>query len=214
MAARAFPFRGTGVGLIPTLEEYLRAAGGTKLLFNFKSRDPAEADMLAKALKAAGRDPEAHGDGFYGGPEAGPVARIRKIYPRAWVFSKESAKACSKAYALQGWFGLTPGSCRGGTLIVPIDYQWAFAGWPNRAIARMEAVGARILMVGPQGEGDRPTGLDLPEQLGEVPSSFNGYLFIDDLWNIGPALHSSIDRRNGREIDLAEKALEARRAKR
>ena len=211
---KTFPFRGKGVGLVPSLEEYLKAAGPTKLLFNFKSRNPAEADMLAAALKAAGRDPQVTGDGFYGGPEAGPVARIREIYPRAWAFSQESAKACSTAYALQGWIGLTPGACRNGTLLVPLDYQWAFAGWPNRAIARMEAVGARVMVVGPQRDGDRPMGLDLPEQLGEIPSSFNGYVFVDDMWNIGPALHSSIDRRNGHEIELAEKAIERRRAKR
>jgi len=211
---KTFPFRGQGIGLIPSLEEFLKAAGKTKLLFNFKSRDPGEADMLAAALKAAGRDPQVTGDAFYGGPEAGPVARIREIYPRAWAFSKESAKACTTAYAWQGWLGLTPGACRNGTMIVPLDYQWAFAGWPNRAIARMEAAGARVMVVGPQGDGDRPMGLDLPEQLGEIPSSFNGYVFVDDMWNIGPALHSSIDRRNGREIELAEKALAARRAKR
>lgn len=210
---KTFPFRGKGVGMIPTLEAWLQAAGKRPLLFNFKSRDPAEADMLAAALKAAGRDPEELGDAFYGGPEQGPVARIRQLYPRAWVFSKESAKACTKAYAVQGWFGLTPEACRNGTLIIPLDYQWVFAGWPNRAIARMDAVGARIVVVGPQGDGDRPMGLDLPEQLGEVPASFNGYLFVDDMWNVAPALFPSIDRRRPIELEKAEAALERRRAR-
>jgi glycerophosphoryl diester phosphodiesterase len=211
---RTFPFRGHGVGMIPTLEEFLQEAGRKPLFFNFKSPDPAEADMLAAALAAAGRDPEALGDGFYGGLEQGPVARIREIFPDAWVFSRESATACSKAYALQGWFGLTPEACRNGTLIVPLDYQWAFAGWPNRTIARMEAVGARILMVGPQRAGDRPLGLDLPEQLGEVPASFNGHLWVDDLWTVAPALFPSLDRRTAEEQIRAERALERRRATR
>jgi glycerophosphoryl diester phosphodiesterase len=211
---RTFPFRGKGVGAIPTLEEYLREAGTRPLLFNFKSGDPAEADRLAAALKAAGRDVERIGDGFYGGPESGPVARIRQIYPRAWVFSKERAKACSKAYAIEGWFGVTPAACRNATLIVPLDYQWAIPGWPNRAIARMEAAGAHVLMVGPQrGEGN-PAGIDLPEQLGEVPASFNGYLFVDDIWNVAPALYPSLDRRTAAQQEAADKALARRRAER
>jgi glycerophosphoryl diester phosphodiesterase len=211
---RTFPFRGKGIGMIPTLAEYLREAGSKPLLFNFKSADPSEADRLAVALKAAGRDVEGIGDGFYGGPEAGPVARIRQIYPKAWVFSKERAKACSKAYAIEGWFGVTPAACRNGTLIVPLDYQWAFPGWPNRAIARMDAAGAHVLMVGPQrGEGN-PAGLDMPEQLGQVPASFNGYLFVDDIWNVAPALYPSLDRRTAEQQASAERGLARRRGMR
>jgi glycerophosphoryl diester phosphodiesterase len=208
---RTFPFRGKGVGMIPTLEQYLRVAGDKRLLFNFKSGDPAEADQLAAALKAAGRDAERIGDGFYGGPEAGPVARIRQIYPKAWTFSKDSAKACTKAYAVQGWLGLIPAACRNGTLVVPLDYQWAFPGWPDRAIARMESVGAHVLMVGPQRGGDSPMGIDLPEQLGEVPASFNGYLFVDDIWNVAPALYPSLDHRSPEQQEAADRGLARRR---
>jgi len=211
---KTYPFRGKGVGMIPTLEEYLQIAGSKPLLFNFKSRDPAEADELAAALKAAGRDPEAIGDGFYGGPEAGPVARMRRIYPRAWVFSTERAKACSKAYAIEGWLGVVPAACRNGTLLVPLDYQWLMPGWPNRTIARMEAAHARILMVGPQRGKGRPAGVDLPEQLGDVPDSFNGYLMVDDLWNVAPALYPSLDHRSPDQQDAADKALARRRAMR
>jgi glycerophosphoryl diester phosphodiesterase len=210
---KTFPFRGKGVGLIPTLEEFLQQAGSKPLLFNVKGGDPAEADRLAAALEAAGRDPEAAGDGFYGGPEAGPVARIRQLYPGAWVFSEERAKACTKAYAIEGWFGVTPAACRNGTLVVPLNRQWLFPGWPYRALARMAAVHAHVLMVGPQG-GERPMGIDLPEQLAEVPASFNGYLFVDDLWTVAPALYPSVDRRTPAQQEAADKALARRRAMR
>ncbi|MBD3730860.1 MAG: glycerophosphodiester phosphodiesterase [Sphingomonadales bacterium] len=210
---KSFPFRGRGVGAIPSLAEYLAANGNRALMFNFKSKDAKEADMLAAALKAAGRDPVARGDGFYGGKEAGPVARMRELYPQAWVFSGESVIACTKAYAIQGWFGITPEACRGGTMMIPLNRQFAFAGWPNRAIARLEAVGARIVVVGPQGTGG-PRGLDLPEQLGEVPSSFNGYVWVDDMWNLGPALHPSVERRSNADQVAAQDALERRRAAR
>lgn len=124
---KTFPFRGQGVGRIPELGEVLAAFPDTPLLFNFKSKDAAEADLLAAALKAAGRDPVARRDGFYAGNEAGPVTRIRALYPKAWTFSMEAAKACTKAYGWQGWMGLVPEICRGRTIVVPLNYQWAMA---------------------------------------------------------------------------------------
>lgn len=207
---KTYPFRGKGVGLIPELAEVLAAFPDTPLLFNFKSKDPAEADLLAAALHAAGRDPVARRDGFYGGPEAGPVARMRQIFPKAWVFSKDSIKACTKAYGWQGWLGIVPEVCRNGTIAIPLNYQWAFAGWPNRLIARMEAAGARVIVTGPLGE-DRPMGIDLPEQLGAVPASFNGYVWVDDMWSVGPALRPAYNKRNPVEEAELARALAARR---
>lgn len=208
---KTFPFRGKGVGLIPELSEVLAAFPDKALLFNFKSKDPAEADLLVAALKAAGRDSVKLGDGFYGSAEDGPVARMRDLLPQGWVFSKDSVKACTKAYALQGWLGLTPDACRGGTLMIPLNYQFAYAGWPNRLIQRMEAVGARVIVIGPQDDADRPMGLDLPEQLGEVPASFNGYVWVDDIYTVGPALRPAYNKRNPvAEAELAAE-LERRR---
>lgn len=207
---KTFPFRGRGVGLIPELGEVLAAFPDKPLLFNFKSKDAAEADLLVAALKAAGRDPVARGDGFYGGEEAGPVARIRQLLPGAWVFSKDSAKACTKAYALQGWLALTPSACRNGTLIVPLNRQWMFAGWPNKVTQRMDAVGARIILVAPQ-DGPGGMGLDLPEQVRDVPAGYTGYLWVEDIWSVGPAVRSGFNKRNPREEAELQAALERRR---
>lgn len=206
---RTFPFRGLGTGMIPGIEAYVAQAAEKPLMYNFKSKNPAEADLLAAALKAAGRDVEGIGDAYYGHPAV--VARMKTHFPKAWGWSKEAAKACTTAYLWQGWLGLTPEACRDGTLIVPINRQWAFAGWPNRAIARMEAVGARIIVVGAHGEESAPMGLDLPEQLGEVPNSFNGWVWVDDMWSIGPALRPAYNKRRPPEDEALERALDARR---
>ena len=58
-----------------------------------------------------------------------------------------------------------------------------------------------------------PAGPLLPEQLGEIPSTFNGYLWVEDIWTIGPALRPGRDRRNPAEIVAAEAGLERRRAR-
>ena len=206
---KSFPFRGQQKGTIPTLEEVLEALPSTPIIFNFKSRNPREADLLAAALKAARRDVEGRRDAFYGA--AGPVERIKAHFPKAWAWSpKERAKACTKDYVLYGWTSIIPESCRNGTLIVPLNYQWAFWGWPNRTIQRMDKVGARVLIVGPYGE-DGHMGLTLPEQLGEIPSSFKGYVWVDDIWTVGPALRPNRDIRTKAQQDAAEAGLKRRR---
>ena len=208
---KTFPFRGKGVGAMPALEEALAALPRTPILFNFKSKDPAEADLLARLLRASGRDVERIGDGFYGDPA--PVERIARHFPKAWAWSKEGARACSEDYVMLGWSGYLPESCRGGTMIVPLNYQWPFWGWPNRLIARMEAAGGRVLMVGAQGDDAKPMGISLPEQLGEVPASFNGYLWVEDIWTVGPALRPGRDRRTNAQAVAADEGLERRRAR-
>lgn len=209
------PLRGRGVGQMPTLEQALAALPRTPILFTFTSDDPAEADLLARRLDAAGRDVERIGDGFHGPAE--PVARIAAHYPEAWAFSTASARACSDAYRLRGWTGILPSACNGGTLIVPLDGQWAFWGWPNRLIARMEGNGGRVLVIGPQsdaeGAHDGATGLILPEQLTQIPASYNGYIQVEDIWTLGPALRPSQDRRSNLEAMAAQEGLDRRRAR-
>lgn len=203
-----FPFRGKGQR-IPSLEETLAALPNTPILFNFKSKDPQEADLLAAALKAARRDVEERRDAFYGAE--GPVNRIRQLYPRNWAFSMEGAKACTRQYALYGWTGVVPGACRNDTLFVPLNYQWVMWGWPNRLIQRIEGVGGRVVVMGPYDSGAAGNGLTLPEQLGEIPNSFKGYIWVEDYWTVGPALRPGKDFRTEAQQDAAEAGLKRRR---
>ncbi len=206
---KTFPLRGYGQHLIPSLEQALAAGQNGAFLYNFKTRDPEHARRLIAALKAAGRDPAVRGDGF-SAPEP-LAAELRRAFPKAWIYSDESVKACTKSYLTSGWLTVTPEACRNGTIAVPLNYQWAFAGWPNTLIARMEAVGARVIVIGPYGH-HAPLGLDLPEQLGQVPAGFNGYVWVDDIYAIGPALHPAFNKRRPPDEAALAKALAARRA--
>lgn len=206
-----FPFRGKGVGKMPEIGELLgRLKHRERLMFNFSSSDPAEADLLAEKLAEAGRDPVKKRDAFYGEPQA--VARIREIYPDAWAWSREEAEQCSRDYILYGWSSYLPQSCRGRTMIIPLDNQFAFWGWPNRLVSRMEEHGGEIIVTAPYESGQPIAGITLPEQFGEVPASFNGYLWVDDAFALTPALYPSRDTRNQEEIDAAWEAMKQRRA--
>lgn len=206
------PFRGREfVGAMPTFEELGQALPArARLMINFKSKDPKEADLIAAKMAAIGRDPVEAGDAFYG--HEGPIGRIRELFPTAWSWDQKAARRCSEDYVLYGWSGYLPESCRGETLLVPLNYQWAFWGWPNRLIARMQGYGGRVIVIGPVGD-NLPRGLTLPEQLTEIPESFNGYVWIEDAFTIAPALIESRDNRNFDEVEASKAALETRRAR-
>lgn len=207
---KTFPLRGLGQGLIPSLEEAVATTGDTALLFNLRFADAGTAGRFVATLKAAGRDPVERHDAF-SGPEAA-LAPIRAAWPGVLAYSDEQVAACTRAYLWQGWLGLTPAACQGSMIAIPLNRQWAFAGWPNRLQARMEAAGAKVILIGPS--ADKPRGLDLPEQVGEIPASFTGYVWVDDIWSVGPALRPAFNKRNPREQAELARALDARRAAR
>ncbi len=207
-----YPFRGGEfAGAMPTFADVAQALPQRgRLMINFKSKDASEADLLARTYAEIGRDPVAAGDSFYG--HETPIARIREHFPEAWSWNTGAARQCSQDYVAYGWTGYLPESCRGETLLVPLNYQWAFWGWPNRLIARMEAYGGRVLVIGPVGD-NLQRGLTDREQLTQIPNSFNGYVWIEDAFTILPALFPSLDDRTNAEIEASEAALEQRRAR-
>jgi len=181
---KTFPLRGR-VGAIPTVEEVMRTAPVQGLLFHFKTRDPSDADALAAAIARSG-SPLHDKISFYG-PKV-VLDRMRRHAPKAWMFDPADTKACGVDYMKWGWAGIVPDSCRGATTMVPLNYQWAIWGWPNRFLARMAGAEAKTIVMGPLENDDAPVGIETPEQLGKVPKSFKGYLWVEDIYKIGPAL--------------------------
>ena len=53
--------------------------------------------------------------------------------------------------------------------------------------------------------------VDLPEQIGEIPASFTGYVWVEDIWSVGPAVRPGFNKRNPREEKETQEALEKRR---
>ena len=80
-----------------------------------------------------------------------------------------------------------PHECRNATVVVPLNYQWAIWGWPNRFLDRMAKANTRVILMGDYKDGV-PAGIERPEQLARVPRSYRGYLWVEDIYTIGPAL--------------------------
>lgn len=206
----AYPFRGKSLR-VPTLGEIARAIPRqARLMVHLSSDDPALADGVASAFKAIDRDPQSKGDAFYG--SAAATARIKQLYPEIWAFTAEQARQCTADYTATGWTGIVPSACENGTMLIALDDQALLWGWPNRLIARLESAGAKIVIEAPgTPRSGEISGIDLPEQLTEIPSSFNGYVWTDDAFTTLPALIQRYDNRNQEEIDASQAALERRR---
>lgn len=206
---KTYPLKGLPTSRIPVLEEVLAALPETPILFTLKGSNPADGALLARALKTAGRRSEQLGDGFSADDPV--LAPLRAAFPKAWAFSPASAAECASRYRLIGWFTLVPDACKGGALFVPLDRKWTFPGWPDRLLNRMAKANVRVILVAPQAGGNGPPGLDLPEQIAEIPPSYTGYILAEDIWTMGPALQPAASRRTSEANAALDQALERRR---
>ena len=208
---QTYPFRGKGVGLMPTLAEFLaKLPPRTRVLYRMDDSSPQFAVDLAAALEAAGRDPEKKRDIFYGFDA--PVGKMRALYPEAWSWGPAQARQCATEYQLVGWTSYVPESCRNGAMFVPLGGGLAFWGWPNRLTARLEEYGGQAIIAAPREGSSIGGGIDQLEQIGEVPASYNGYLWVADAWTVAPALYPSQDTRTAEEQEAAFAGLERRAA--
>ncbi|OHV76706.1 glycerophosphodiester phosphodiesterase family protein [Rhizobium sp. LCM 4573] len=172
-----FPFRGQGVGLMPTLPEVFRALPEGRFLVNFKSRRTEEGEALAAMLSAEPAFRQAV-FGVYGGGE--PTERTVALVENMPGFSNRSAKSCLVNYLALGWSGHVPEDCRNTLVAVPANYAFLLWGWPERFYARMQAAGSDVILMGPYEAGDAGTsGIDDAESWNLVPAGFPGLVWTN-----------------------------------
>ncbi|MEI3853236.1 MULTISPECIES: glycerophosphodiester phosphodiesterase family protein [unclassified Ensifer] len=182
---KTFPFRGKGVGQMPTLDEVLAALPDRRFLVNFKSRRTEEGAALATLIEAQPQWRQAM-FGVYGGEE--PTRETLKRLEGMRGYDRTSTMACLTRYLGYGWTGLMPEACRNTLVIVPGNYAHFLWGWPDRFSARMKAAGSEIILLGPYHGGDFTTGIDTMQDLELVPPGFSGYIWTNRIEMIGPAL--------------------------
>jgi glycerophosphoryl diester phosphodiesterase len=183
---RTYPLRGSGVGMMPSLADVLRAFPDAHFLVDIKTNDPHEADHLVRYLDAL---PEANPGrlAFYGGWR--PTGRLRELRPEWMAFSTARGERCLKGYLLTGWIGRVPEECSGSMIIVPGDYARLLWGWPHRFVRRMESAGSEVYVGGRMDFRLKSVeGLDSPEQLQRLPSNWRAGIYTDRIEVIGPCL--------------------------
>lgn len=190
-----FPFRGKGVGLMPSLAEVLAAFPDRRLLINVKSNDPNEGVLLSaylNGLAPAQRDLLM----VYGGDR--PLAEIRRRVPGLVTMSRQSLKSCLIRYMAYGWTGVVPDACARQLVLVPLDIAPWLWGWPRRLVERMASVGSPVYVVGPYQGGGAMTGIDTAAQLAQLPPDYTGGLLTDELETIAALLDRREAAKSGR----------------
>ncbi|WP_244545232.1 glycerophosphodiester phosphodiesterase family protein [Devosia enhydra] len=185
-AGATFPFRGSGIGLMPSLDEVLDAFPDRHFLVNFKSNEAREGDLVADLV--AGRpDWQERIWGAYGGDP--PTYRLNDRLPGIHVWARRGLMDCLFGYAGLGWIGHVPEACRDTMVMVPINMAPFLWGWPELFVKRMADAGSGVILLGPYGAGDPGTaGIDALDQLAAVPAGFSGYLWTNRIELIGPEL--------------------------
>ena len=174
---RTFPLRGTGIGLMPTLDAVFAEFSNRRLLIHFKTNRASDGDLVADRLARLSPTNRAL-ISVYGGDV--PSARVQSRLPEVRAFTKQTVKTCLIEYGLVGWIGIMPCSCHNTRVVVPIDVATKLWGWPRRFEARLAAVGTDIILVGRGGEG-HSIGMDDDALLAQVPDDFGGRVWTDQI---------------------------------
>lgn len=183
-----FPFRGKGVGPMPSLDAVLTAFPSRRFLINVKSNDADEGEKLAAYI--AGLEPQSRARLMvYGGTL--PVEAVHDALPEIPIGSNRSLKDCLIRYALIGWTGRVPSACRKGVMLVPLNVAPWLWGWPHRFMERMHAAGVQVFVLGPYDGTYGTTGIDRREQLDRLPKGFNGGIWTNRIDRIAPAIRTA-----------------------
>ena len=189
---KTWPFRGKGVGMLPSLEQVLATFPDRDFFIDVKSNDADEGALLAERLAAltAGREGEIV---VFGGPQ--PVGVVRKRLPHIRTITRPQMKRCLMRYMAVGWTGHVPSACRRSMLFVPANVAPWLWGWPDRLLQRMDQVGTRVVLIGDYGGGGFSQGFDDADRLTELPADYSGGIWTDRIDLIGPAVRGASDDR-------------------
>lgn len=188
---RTYPFRGKGIGLLPSLDEVLRTFPERTFLINVKSNDPDEGKKLAVALKAY--SPERRQSLMVYGGDA-PIDELRRNLPDMKAMSRQTLKSCLIRYISYGWTGRTPETCRNTVIYVPVNVAPWLWGWPTRFLDRMAAVDSSVFVIGAYHGGEFSTGIDTLEDLALLPRGFSGGILTNEIELLAKSLDETASR--------------------
>ncbi|SEM92480.1 glycerophosphodiester phosphodiesterase family protein [Lihuaxuella thermophila] len=186
---KTFPFRGKGVGLMPSLDEVFRQFPNQSFLIHIKSDDPKEGIQLAGYLSKL---PPSHLDklAVYGGDQ--PIQALQERLPGMRVMSKQTMKDCLVPYIAVGWTGYVPSSCSRTQLHIPEKIAPWLWGWPDRFLQRMDQHDTRVILVA--GGGGFSEGFDTAEDLKRLPRHYTGGIWTNRIDRVAPLLKEEIQK--------------------
>ncbi len=164
---KTYPFRGKGIGLMPSLDEVLNYFPDRSFLIHIKSDDKHEGEVLADYLQKIPEDRLTMLT-VYGGDRS--IAELKEKLPNLRVMSRATMKKALLEYIALGWTGYIPTSMRNTHFHLPLKYAHFLWGWPDRFIQRMKAANTHFFLV--LGDGTWSEGFDTFEDLNQLPRDY------------------------------------------
>jgi glycerophosphoryl diester phosphodiesterase len=158
---QTYPFRGQGVGLMPTLAEVLDAYPEGRFLIDHKDRTQETAELLVEIVQRLPSEQRARLY-YWGSPEiydeviqAG-VPEMPRLFP-----TRPEAKSCVLPYMLTFGLGGFGDSCSGTAIALPPKYTHYVWGWPYRFVAQAHRADVPVFLMIDSAE-DASAYADLP----------------------------------------------------
>ena len=158
---KTYPFRGQGVGLIPSLREVLLAFPQQRFFLNQKDRNRETTQRVVELVKSTRAIDRVC---LQGRAELNAQFRSAIGAQACTLPDRPTLKRCYVDYLATGWFGDFPKTCAGLTLVAldggPMRALW---GWPGTFLERVHAHGGRMLIFTDdpaRGPALRETGFD------------------------------------------------------
>jgi glycerophosphoryl diester phosphodiesterase len=175
---KTFPFRGKGVGLIPSMAEVFETFPEQSFLIDVKSDDTADATLLTEHLQRL--TPEQRSRLMFFARD-NVLRTLHDRLPAGRIFSGQSIRSCLVRYIAYGWAGIVPRSCSNSPLLIPLNVAPWLWGWPRRFMDRMDASGSFVILMGPYPGHEISPGLDSLDDLTKVPVGFNGGVWTNEV---------------------------------
>ncbi|MCA1057707.1 glycerophosphodiester phosphodiesterase [Rossellomorea aquimaris] len=180
---KTYPFRGKGVGKMPTLNEVLTHFPNKEFLIHIKSNDPVEGTQLAEYLSRYSKT-RMDDLSVYGGDE--PIKTLKEKMPGLRAMSKETLKSCVLSYEAISWTGYIPDACKNTQIHIPEKYAHYLWGFPTKFVNRMEEVNTRVILVA--GDGNWSEGFDEESDLERIPEGYTGWIWTNRIDRIAPVV--------------------------
>ncbi len=113
--------------------------------------------------------------------------KVADALPTVKALPVSAARQCINDYKNSGWYGNIPNSCAQGTAIITLNDGFTLWGWPDRLMQRFAENDVEIFVVKEILDGEI-IGLDDVDSYSDIPDSFVGNIWIDDIKNLGTAL--------------------------
>lgn len=178
---KSYPFRGKGVGLMPSLSEVLETFPDKRLLIHIKSSEKEDGELLAAYIGGLPLEQQklitAYGDNQ-------PIERLKDRLPELRVMSMDTMKSCMIPYIISGWTGNVPEACKNTQIHLPEAYAKWIWGWPHKFVKRMESVHSNVVLVA--GDGGWSEGFDSEDDFERLPVEYEGQIWTNRIEKMAP----------------------------